>query len=76
MTLDWPEFRDILFPLITGRYTERHIRKLFELFDTTQDGYLSLQEISGKDANISFFPSLKKPTADIPFRVTSSSSCQ
>ncbi len=43
------EFRDILFPIITGRYTERHIRKLFDLFDTSRDGYLSLQEISGKN---------------------------
>lgn len=47
--MTWFEFRDILFPLITGRYTERHIRKLFELFDTTQDGYLSLQEIAGRN---------------------------
>lgn len=47
-TLDWVEFRDILFPIISGRYTERHIRKLFDLFDTGHDGYLSLQEIAGK----------------------------
>ncbi|CAF4325288.1 unnamed protein product, partial [Rotaria magnacalcarata] len=33
-SLDWIAFRDILFPIITGRYTERHIRKLFDLFDT------------------------------------------
>ncbi|CAF1217905.1 unnamed protein product [Rotaria sordida] len=45
-TLDWIEFRDILFPIITGRYTERHIRKLFDIFDTSKDGYLSLQEIA------------------------------
>ncbi|CAF3156375.1 unnamed protein product [Rotaria sp. Silwood2] len=45
-TLDWIEFRDILFPIITGRYTERHIRKLFDLFDTNKNGYLSLHEIS------------------------------
>ncbi|CAF1409889.1 unnamed protein product [Adineta steineri] len=44
-TLDWNEFRDILFPILTGRYMEKHIRKLFDLFDTTKDGYLTLQEI-------------------------------
>jgi Ca2+-binding EF-hand superfamily protein len=47
-TLDWIEFRDILFPIITGRYIERHIRALFDLFDTSRDGYLSLQEIAGR----------------------------
>ena len=45
-TLDWTEFRDILFPIITGRRTERQIRTLFNLFDTRKDGYLSLQEIA------------------------------
>ncbi|UJR14875.1 hypothetical protein I4U23_001860 [Adineta vaga] len=44
-TLDWIEFRDILFPILTGRYMERHIRKLFDLFDTSKDGYLSFEEI-------------------------------
>ena len=47
------EFRDILFPIITGRYTERHIRKLFDLFDTSKDGHLSLQEIAGKQESTS-----------------------
>ncbi|CAF3803794.1 unnamed protein product, partial [Adineta steineri] len=45
-TLDWVEFRDILFPMISGRYTEQHIRKLFDLFDTSGDGHLSVQEIA------------------------------
>ncbi|CAM4782059.1 unnamed protein product [Rotaria magnacalcarata] len=45
-SLDWIAFRDILFPIITGRYTERHIRKLFDLFDTSKDGRLSVQEIT------------------------------
>ncbi|CAF1183420.1 unnamed protein product [Adineta ricciae] len=44
-TLDWTEFRDVLFPIITSRYTERHIRKLFDLFDTSKDGFLSFEEI-------------------------------
>ncbi|CAF3471943.1 unnamed protein product [Rotaria socialis] len=44
-TLDWIEFRDILFPILTGRYTEKHIRKLFDLFDLKKDGYLSLVQI-------------------------------
>ena len=56
-TLDWIEFRDILFPIITGRYTERHVRKLFDLFDTTRDGFLSIQEIAGigKHYSLSIF---------------------
>ncbi|CAM2724985.1 unnamed protein product [Rotaria socialis] len=45
-SLDWIAFRDILFPIITGRYTERHIRNLFDLFDTSKDGRLSVQEIT------------------------------
>lgn len=45
-TMDWIEFRDVLFPIITGRRTERQIRALFNLFDTNQNGYLSLQEIA------------------------------
>jgi Ca2+-binding EF-hand superfamily protein len=53
--MDWIEFRDILFPILTGRYMERHIRKFFDLFDTTKDGYLSLQEITGKIHFNSFF---------------------
>ncbi|CAF1959714.1 unnamed protein product [Rotaria magnacalcarata] len=44
-TLDWIEFRDILFPILTGRYTEQHIRKLFDLLDLRKDGYLSLVQI-------------------------------
>ncbi|CAF1050170.1 unnamed protein product [Adineta ricciae] len=44
-TLDWTEFRDVLFPIVTSRYTERHIRKLFDLFDTSKDGFLSFEEI-------------------------------
>lgn len=48
-TLDWTEFRDIIFPIITGRYLERHIRKLFDLFDTSKDGHLSVQEIARKN---------------------------
>ncbi len=43
------KFRDILFPLLAGRCTEQNIRKLFDLFDTSKDGYLSLQEIAGKN---------------------------
>ncbi|UJR31832.1 hypothetical protein I4U23_019309 [Adineta vaga] len=45
-TLDWIEFRDILFPMVSGRYTEQHIRKLFDLFDISGDGHLSVQEIA------------------------------
>ncbi|CAF1279237.1 unnamed protein product, partial [Didymodactylos carnosus] len=44
-TLKWNEFRDILFPILTGHYSDRHVRKLFELFDTSNDGYLSKEEI-------------------------------
>ncbi|CAF1133464.1 unnamed protein product, partial [Didymodactylos carnosus] len=44
-TLNWNEFRDILFPILTGHYMDRHVRKLFELFDTSKDGYLSKGEI-------------------------------
>ncbi|CAF1160013.1 unnamed protein product [Rotaria sordida] len=44
-TFDWIEFRDILFPILTGRYMKRHIRKLFDLFDINKDSYLSLEEI-------------------------------
>lgn len=47
-TLDWIEFRDILFPIVTGRYIEEHVRKLFDLFDINKTGYLSFQEIIGK----------------------------
>ncbi|CAF3295658.1 unnamed protein product [Rotaria sp. Silwood2] len=44
-TLDWTEFRDILFPILSGRYMERHIQKLFNVFDINKNGYLSLEEI-------------------------------
>jgi Ca2+-binding EF-hand superfamily protein len=42
------EFRDILFPIITGRYMEEHIRKLFSLFDINKNGCLGFKEITGK----------------------------
>lgn len=47
-TLDWEDFRDVLFPILTGRYTERHLRKLFDLFDINQTGYLFSKELTGK----------------------------
>jgi Ca2+-binding EF-hand superfamily protein len=47
-TLDWIGFRDILFPILTGRYTEGHLRNLFNLFDVNKTGYLSRQELAGK----------------------------
>ena len=41
-------FRDILFPILTARYTEDHLRKLFDLFDSDQTGRLSTEELAGK----------------------------
>ena len=51
-TLDWTEFRDVLFPIITGRYMEQHLRQLFELFDTQKTGHLASSDITGKTKTI------------------------
>ena len=66
-TLDWVEFRDILFPMVSGRYTEQHIRKLFNLFDLSGDGHLSVQEIAGKNPIFRSYP--MKKTVPV-FRIT------
>ena len=54
-TLDWEDFRDILFPILTGRYTKGHLRKLFDLFDLNQTGYLFSKELASRTCS---FPNL------------------
>ena len=36
---------------MTNRYTERYIRKLFDLFDTNRDGHLAVPEIARKTSD-------------------------
>jgi hypothetical protein len=46
-TIDWIEFRDLLYPIVTGRYLERHFRQLFDLFDTRKIGFIFEEGIIG-----------------------------
>ena len=46
--VNWIEFREILFPIITGRFSDRHLRRLFDLFDQNRCGTLTNDEIRGK----------------------------
>ena len=43
--MDYPSFKKIVAGLITKRDQKREIRRMFHLFDTDRDGYISVKDL-------------------------------
>ncbi|CAF1555517.1 unnamed protein product, partial [Didymodactylos carnosus] len=56
-TITWDDFCDVLFPITSGRFTNKDIELWFKLFDSDNNGYLTKEQIT----NLIYLLQIKNP---------------